>query len=513
MSDRKSHPVPRFSMHARAWLLSLILSGLLTVPSPAQRPEPPRASGDSHGLLPGQIDRTAAERFLSERLRQSSEILQTQGMLELLLKNPERYGLSRKTLEKLAGEAGKNPEELGIDPRDPRWQEMAKRLARDQKLDPENLDQLKKMIGDANPPEGGDGLLKEVLKDPERFGLTKKRIEDMAKQAGKDPGGFDPKDPKWREMAERLAREGKFNQQQLDALKQFAENRNRPDPVRPPEVERPQEVPRPGDPVRPPQAGAAQDPVRPPDQLRPPMGEGASDGSSPFSGRNSDSMLRGPLQGLTDSPLSREVRQSIRGWFRGKLRRGLGSRGAGRSARSLLPRFKSLGLDRLFKNAPSVRMPRPNVNVSLGSPSVGGGAGNVLGHFLILLLVAGALGILFYMVTQWKRERAAREARGEIDRWKLGGWPVAPGNVRNRGELVLAFEYLALLLLGRKAAVENHQQIADDLGAAGGQTEAAQEVARLYEHARYAPPDEMLSPEEIAVARRDLSLLAGVPAA
>ena len=44
-------------------------------------------------------------------------------------------------------------------------------------------------------------------------------------------------------------------------------------------------------------------------------------------------------------------------------------------------------------------------------------------------------------------------------------------------------------------------------------SEAAEQLASLYERARYAPPGEPLPEAALATARRDLCLLAGVPAA
>jgi hypothetical protein len=82
--------------------------------------------------------------------------------------------------------------------------------------------------------------------------------------------------------------------------------------------------------------------------------------------------------------------------------------------------------------------------------------------------------------------------------------------------VVKAFEYLAMLLLGRQAVPANHLEIAGQLATndlTGQRRLAAAELADLYEHARYAPPDEDLSADEMASARRDLSLLAGSSAA
>jgi hypothetical protein len=96
----------------------------------------------------------------------------------------------------------------------------------------------------------------------------------------------------------------------------------------------------------------------------------------------------------------------------------------------------------------------------------------------------------------------------------LGPWPVAPDRVGSREELVRAFEYLALLRLGWAARSRNHLEVADQLGVAGGaggeRREAAGQLARLYERARYAPEDAPLSEADLAAARRDLTLLARV---
>jgi len=77
---------------------------------------------------------------------------------------------------------------------------------------------------------------------------------------------------------------------------------------------------------------------------------------------------------------------------------------------------------------------------------------------------------------------------------------------------------LALLLLGHKVSTSHHLDIAGQLGTSqvdptGRRKNAAQELAGLYEHARYAPPEEQLSEDELETARRDLGFLAGGAAA
>ena len=103
----------------------------------------------------------------------------------------------------------------------------------------------------------------------------------------------------------------------------------------------------------------------------------------------------------------------------------------------------------------------------------------------------------------------------------------------SRQELVRAFEYLSLLNLGPHARSFNHVQIARQLGEEvtpdraalpeqvvpatplGGpeRRHAVEELAMLYEKARYAPPEDPLPDAALALARHDLCLLAGVTAA
>ena len=99
-------------------------------------------------------------------------------------------------------------------------------------------------------------------------------------------------------------------------------------------------------------------------------------------------------------------------------------------------------------------------------------------------------------------------------RWRLGPWPVSPGAVRTREQLVRAFEYLSLLLLGPAARTRHHHDLARQIGDQPDmdpdrRKEAAQALAGLYEQARYAPPQDDLSEEQLDRARRELRRLAG----
>jgi hypothetical protein len=82
--------------------------------------------------------------------------------------------------------------------------------------------------------------------------------------------------------------------------------------------------------------------------------------------------------------------------------------------------------------------------------------------------------------------------------------------------VVRAFEYLAVLRLGAPGRTSNHREVAARLAESGGdasQKDAVDELARLYERARYVPDPAPFAEAELAAARADLTLLAGVAAA
>jgi hypothetical protein len=150
--------------------------------------------------------------------------------------------------------------------------------------------------------------------------------------------------------------------------------------------------------------------------------------------------------------------------------------------------------------------------IRLGGTSSGGPGGAGLrgsGQALAWLLTLG-IGVVV-AVAVWKLLARYVVWGGSVtpaDSWRLGPWPVAPAAVASRADLIRAFEYLALLLLGREARSWNHRDIATRLGSA-----EADRLATLYEQARYAPNAEPLPEEAVAEFRRDLCLLAGVPGA
>src|SRR5207253_10932011 len=133
---------------------------------------------------------------------------------------------------------------------------------------------------------------------------------------------------------------------------------------------------------------------------------------------------------------------------------------------------------------------------------------------LIGMLVVAMVGVLAWKLMSYRQ--GLQDAGGNP--WNLGAWPVHPSAIRTRADLVKAFEYLAVLLLGPQARTHHHLDLAEELGKeATGEdprrSEAARSLAYLYEIARYTPDDETLPPDELATARRELSFLAGAAAA
>src|SRR5207302_10815329 len=140
---------------------------------------------------------------------------------------------------------------------------------------------------------------------------------------------------------------------------------------------------------------------------------------------------------------------------------------------------------------------------------------------LWMLVILTALGFVL-----WKTLRTA-PAHGVAggDAWRLGPWPVQPTAVQTREELIQAFEYLSILRLGPVARHWHHWTISSGLSQSAGDAipvrgqgnfsaerrQAAEQLALLYERARYAPPAESLPEAALATARRNLCLLAGVP--
>ena len=246
---------------------------------------------------------------------------------------------------------------------------------------------------------------------------------------------------------------------------------------------------------------------------QPSMSRPAQAPSSPTTANNSR-WLRSFTNALGNSPLTDS--DSLRA-FVATLAENRRSESSTREERKFgeNPLGKSLGgLDRhlpgkfdlpdLKWSAPrtDIRTPSPRPSADINGESVGMVASIIV---LVALSVLAAWGLWrFGPPTRWRR---AGKTEG------LGPWPVSPHAVHTRAELIRAFEYLAVLLLGRAARSLNHLDIAVGLvNREPERRDAADRLAHAYEQARYAPPDEPLPEEELLAARRDLCLLAGAAA-
>lgn len=154
-------------------------------------------------------------------------------------------------------------------------------------------------------------------------------------------------------------------------------------------------------------------------------------------------------------------------------------------------------------DAPSINISKPNVGAG-GLPSARSAAevGKVIVGVGLLVVVA-----LVFFKMKARQASAAMLAAGEFD---LGPWPVAPGQVASREDMIRSFEYLGLRDCGPLAMCWNHLEVAQHLaGAEHDRQEAAALLARGYEWARYAPEQEPLSNDLLTAYRRNLCFLAG----
>lgn len=153
---------------------------------------------------------------------------------------------------------------------------------------------------------------------------------------------------------------------------------------------------------------------------------------------------------------------------------------------------------------PDVSMPSAP---SGGWGGFGGGAGGAWLPLVLLALAAAA-----YLAWRYWPAGGPTPAAEALGRWP-GGWPVDPRTIADREELVKAFEYLSVLLCGDAARVWNHHTIAAALRQqVPGAELVADDLAHLYELARYTPPGDRLAEADLIRARRSLCHLAGVPA-
>jgi hypothetical protein len=140
-----------------------------------------------------------------------------------------------------------------------------------------------------------------------------------------------------------------------------------------------------------------------------------------------------------------------------------------------------------------------------------GGSGGLEGGGIALAVIAGIVGaiVLAILLTRkWKLEQAERLAAVQAL-----PTPIDFDSIRTREELVQVFDTVSLGRCGEDARNWNHRVIAEQFATAEpAHAGPADEVAGLYERARYAPEDEELTASDFAAARRDLRAIAGASA-
>ncbi len=148
------------------------------------------------------------------------------------------------------------------------------------------------------------------------------------------------------------------------------------------------------------------------------------------------------------------------------------------------------------------------------APNIGGLGGvgiaglGTVGTVIFALIFAAIIGFLiwkFLPLVKELRNRTPKALPGQ------GPWPIDPRTIHDREGLVLAFEYLSILVCGNGAVVWNHLTIAEALRDALPHVEhLAEPLARLYAVARYTPLREDIPASAYAEARHCLCQLAGV---
>ncbi len=157
-------------------------------------------------------------------------------------------------------------------------------------------------------------------------------------------------------------------------------------------------------------------------------------------------------------------------------------------------------------NLPHVDFERWSVP-ALRLPTVGGPRSVSILNVLFWAVVIGIVVIVGWRLFGRIGSVASSHAAGAA----LGPWPIDPTLIATRTQLIKGFDYAAILLIGGEARSWNHQAIARVLAGNSTHAAAAQELASLYEQARYTIGPEQLSDAQQSAARRHLCLLAGVP--
>jgi hypothetical protein len=207
-----------------------------------------------------------------------------------------------------------------------------------------------------------------------------------------------------------------------------------------------------------------------------------------------------------------ELRRMIDGIGWSRVQQALPSVGrwtgaARRQARSLIPdSLRSISfpsLPQLGGRLPELSAPKlaptiPRVS-GFAAPHVdSSGLAKGAGVALVLFAVGLALAILSKSkLRRWSVEQRCRRLFVDV-------------TLTPRQRICLVFEQLALELLGESARPNNHRRIAQRLQRSCGTAttaQAADKLADIYEHARYTPADESVSPDDVELLERHFALL------
>ncbi len=364
----------------------------------------------------------------------------------------------------------------------------AQRLRNLKKLDPKQLAELTKLV------ESMRGKL-----GPDEIEHWKEKFRD---------GKVSTDDKDFRDLFDKIKGQVKDNPdlppEDRDALNRWAKKlADGPNPV--------------GNKIPPDGPVNGMEPMRPP-LVQPPQG---MPGPSPLQKNPSQTndWVKGGLDGFVKHMDQLSKTSSGKSWAE-SMKNLAGRADAGRASTAQLGERTS-ALSRLIGQmsgrSPNIQPPRlgnpsmPNMP-SLGNPSASFSGGSLAGAGSVLAVL---LGLLLLALILWRgREWFSSLKEASRSAWKIGPWPVRPENVTTRGDLVRAFEYLALLCLGPTARTCHHLELGRRIGGqpaldAERRRESATALSRIYERARYTPDQEPLPGEDLRQARRELAYLAG----
>jgi hypothetical protein len=365
-------------------------------------------------------------------------------------------------------------------------------------------------------------LYQQLLKDPELLNRDpdkRKRLEELIKDSGVT---LDPNDPRIKRLQEWLknrppgsSKTPPLSPEAQEELKRLLDAfKNQPPSTNPNPLPIPDKAPEPI-------CGEPPDPAMVIDDAERAARRDFMDWLLRQSRKLDDGRFR-------DSDLARQLRNDLtrfasNGTFRDGKRWAADTR-LGQKFSDLTKDLRSM---RMFSD---VKLPMPNVNLPRptmpGLPNMGGwgqppsigslpglgtpsmpSAQTFSGDFFLWLAAVGVAALIGWRLYKLYGPFGRRDpASALVDL----PWPTAPGAVATRADLVRAFEFLSLALLGRESRTWNHLDVAAKLGGdAIERRQAADTLAGLYEQARYAPADEPLSAEDFTAAQQSLTTLRG----